>query len=145
MVREILIGTGHGVSIMLKIVALVGLLAVGSVMAHDAGADVEYLLTSSAADFHAHPSPASLDFRDVKLAHITAPNGNSQAMICGEFLAQEEGAEPVWQAFLTIRTSKYEQWLGAQAQALCNDRKRVDYDGGPDLSNDLKSRVMALR
>lgn len=130
---------------MLKIVAFLGLLAVGSAVARDADTEAEYLLASSAADFHAHQPPEAVDFREVKLAHITTPNGSSQAMICGEFLAKDEGAEPVWQAFLIIRTSKYEQWLGAQAQALCNDRKRVGYDGGPDLSNDLRSRVMALR
>jgi|GEM_PF-4561653 len=43
---------------------------------------------------------------------------------------------------VTIKTSKYEQWLGTQAATLCN--KASDSGSGVDLSNELKARLHKL-
>jgi|GEM_PF-3815399 len=69
----------------------------GSVLATDRAGDAEYLLTSSASDFHAHQPPTVIDFRQVHLASLQGPDGASQPVLCGEFLASEGSGKPSWQ------------------------------------------------
>ena len=121
---------------------LVVLATAGSAVAADRTGDAEYLLTSSASDFHAHRPPTVIDFRQVHLASVKGPDGASQSMLCGEFLASEGSGKPSWQPFVTVKTSKYEQWLGPQAATLCS--KASDAGSGEDLSNELKARLHKL-
>lgn len=103
---------------------------------------VEFLLTSAATDFHAHRPPDPVRFRDVRVGHVAAPDGEPQYMLCGQFLpAQEEGGAE-WIPFVTIKTSGYEQWLGATGYC---QGPEVVWDGGGDLSASLLSRLDSLR
>jgi hypothetical protein len=113
-----------------------------TVFAADQPGDADYLLTSSATDFHAHQPPTVIDFRRVHLVTAKASDGVTQPMLCGEFLASEGSGKPSWQPFVTIKTSKYEQWLGTQATTLCN--KASASRSGPDLSAELKARLHKL-
>jgi hypothetical protein len=46
--------------------------------------------------------------------------------------------------FATIKTSGYEQWIGAQAVGFCQ-RSSVIWDKAGDLSSSLQSRLDSLR
>lgn len=46
--------------------------------------------------------------------------------------------------FATIKTSDYEQWIGAQAAGFCK-HSPVIWDEAGDLSPSLQSRLDALR
>lgn len=105
---------------------------------------VKFLLTAAATDFHAHRPPDPVRFRDVRMGHVMTPGGEEQYMLCGEFLPAQEGGRAEWTPFATIKTSGYEQWLGAQAAGFCQ-RSSVIWDDTGDLSSSLQSRLDSLR
>jgi outer membrane PBP1 activator LpoA protein len=112
-----------------------------------ASAAEEFLLTKAAHDFHAHPQPSPNRFRNVRLGHRVNSNGASQYLLCGQFLTAE--AEAPWATFATIKTSSsgphgYEQWLGAQAQPICQS-STVTWSQDQDLAAQLQSRLESLR
>jgi hypothetical protein len=105
----------------------------------------QFLLTSAANDFHTHGPADRLRFREVRLGHSTARNGQVQYMLCGQFQPAHGGATAgEWMSFTTIKTSGYEQYIGAQAESFSNGRAVVWNKQG-DLSSALQSRVDALR
>jgi len=105
---------------------------------------VQFLLTSAAADFHAHRPPDPARFRDVRIGHVTAPDGETQYRLCGQFLPAQEAGKAEWTPFATIQTSGYEQYIGAQAAAYCDDSS-VTWDNVDDLSSSLQSRLASLQ
>jgi hypothetical protein len=105
---------------------------------------VEFLITSAAADFHTHRPPDPVRFRDVRIGHVMTAGGEEQYILCGQFLPAQGGANARWMHFATIKTSGYEQWIGAQAAAFCQ-RPSVVWDKEGDLSSSLQSRLDSLR
>jgi hypothetical protein len=65
-------------------------------------------------------------------------NGVEQYMLCGQFLSAN-GGKAEWTPFVTIKTSGYEQWNGAQAEGYCQ-RSSVIWDDAGDLSSSLQGR-----
>jgi hypothetical protein len=104
---------------------------------------VDFLLTSAATDFHTHAPPHASRFREVRSGYVTSEDGTKQYRLCGKFLPAEESGQAEWTPFATIKTSGYEQWLGAQAANYC-ERSSITWDEG-DLSAVLQSRLDALR
>ena len=79
---------------------------------------VQFLLTAAATDFHSQHRSHTLEFRNVQIGHEMNPAGKMQYILCGQFLPRpKEQAD--WTPFATIKTSGYEQWLGAQAASFC--------------------------
>ncbi|MGB2869357.1 MAG: hypothetical protein WBD36_12960 [Bacteroidota bacterium] len=72
------------------------------------------------------------------------PGGVEQYMLCGQFLPAQEGGKTEWMPFVTIKTSGYEQWIGAQALGFCQGSS-VIWDKVADLSSSLQSRLDSLR
>ncbi len=106
---------------------------------------VQFLLTAAATDFHTHRPPDPVRFREVRLGHTTTPDGEKQYLLCGQFLpAKEGGGNGEWMAFATIKTSGYEQYLGARVVSYCEDPS-VIWDKVNDLSSSLQSRLDSLR
>jgi len=105
---------------------------------------VQFLLEAAATDFHSHRPPDVIGFRDVRVGHVMTPDGAKQYMLCGEFLPAQHNGEVEWADFATIKTSGYEQWLGAQAAGLCQ-RKSIVWGKEGDLSSSLQSRFDSLR
>jgi hypothetical protein len=105
---------------------------------------VQFLLTAAATDFHTHRPPDPVRFRDVRIGHLTTPNGEEQYLLCGQFLPAPEGGKAEWTPFATIKTSGYEQWIGAQAAGFC-EPSSVIWDKEDDLSPSLQSRLDSLR
>jgi len=105
---------------------------------------VRFLLTAAAADFHTHRPPDPVRFRDVRIGHVMTPSGEEQYMLCGQFLPAQEGGKAEWTPFATIKTSDYEQWIGAQAAGFCQG-STVIWDKVGDLSSSLQSRLASLR
>src|SRR5215471_20446800 len=105
--------------------------------------DVEFLLTSAATDFHAHRPSPSVRFRDVRSGYVMTPDGTRQYMLCGQFLPAQDGGRAEWIPFVTIKTSGYEQYIGAQAADFCK-RSTTVWDKG-DWSASLQSRFDSSR
>jgi hypothetical protein len=105
---------------------------------------VQFLLTAAATDFRAHRPPDPVRFRHVRLGHVMTPSGDKQYLLCGQFLPAKEGGKAEWTPFATIKTSGYEQWIGAQTAAFCQDSS-VIWDKVTDLSSALQSRLDSLR
>jgi len=105
---------------------------------------VQFLLTAAATDFHTHRPPDPVRFRDVRIGHVMTPGGEEQYMLCGQFLPAQEGGKAEWTPFATIKTSGYEQWIGAQAAGFCQGSS-VIWDKVGDLSVSLQSRLDSLR
>jgi len=105
---------------------------------------VEFLLTSAATDFHTHRPPDPVRFRDVRIGHGMTSAGEKRYMLCGQFLPSQAGGAAEWTPFATIKTSGYEQWLGAQAASYCQNPSAI-WDKEGDLSTSLQSRLDALR
>jgi len=104
---------------------------------------VDYLLTSAANDFHTHRPPDPARFRDVRSGYVNTSAGPTHYRLCGEFLPAQAQGKAEWLPFATIKTSGYEQWLGAQAAGFCKDSS-VTWDKG-DLSAALQSRLDSLQ
>lgn len=105
---------------------------------------VQFLLTSAAADFHAHRPPDPVRFRNVRVGHMAAPGEAKRYILYGEFLPAKVGGKAEWTPFATIKTSGYEQYIGAPAAAWSKDASFV-WDTVGDLSSALQSRLDALR
>ena len=97
-----------------------------------------YLLESAAADFHEH-GPAPERFRNVRYGVVEGAGGGGMPLLCGEFQTADKGEE--WIAFATLKTSKYEQWIGKTS--FC-ERPAFGWDKD-DLSAELQRRVDALK
>lgn len=100
---------------------------------------VEFLLASAVADFETH-GPTASDVRNIRLGHATTADGEKQYVLCGEFLPAEEGGNAEWWSFATIKTSGYEQWIGAQAVGICQ-RSSIIWDEMGDLTLELRHRL----
>ena len=105
---------------------------------------VQFLLTAAATDFHTHRPPDPVRFRDVRIGHVTTQSGEKRYMLCGQFLPAQGGGNAQWTPFATIKTSGYEQWVGASAAGFCQGSS-VIWDNVGDLSSSLQSRLDALR
>jgi hypothetical protein len=118
----------------------------GQVSASDRQLDsvIQYLLAEAASDFHSHGPPSVAHVRNVRIGHVTTANGAKQYMLCGEFLPAQREGKVEWTPFVTIKTSGYEQWQGAQASSFCH-RSAVEWDGKGDLSSSLQNRLDSMR
>jgi hypothetical protein len=105
---------------------------------------VQFLLKSAATDLHTHRPPDPVRFRDVRIGHVGKADGEQQYMLCGQFLPSRAGDKADWTPFVTIKTSGYEQWIGAQAAVFCRDSS-VIWDKVDGLSSSLQSRLDSLR
>lgn len=105
---------------------------------------LEFLLSAAAEDFMTHLPPEPLEFREVKLGQLSNTNNNTLYILCGEFLVEEVKGQFEWIEFATLKTSGYEQWLGTQANGLCQQPSIV-WDAEGDLSALLMAQVNALR
>src|SRR5437867_8649912 len=105
---------------------------------------VQFLLTASPTDFRTHRPPDPVRFRSVRIGHVVTSSGKEQYMLCGQFLPAQEGGKAEWTPFATIKTSGYEQWIGAQAAGSCHGAS-VIWDRVGDLSSLLQSRLASLR
>lgn len=105
---------------------------------------VQFLLTAAASDFHVHGPSGPVRFRDVRVGHVMSPGAGIQYRLCGQFLQAQEEGKSRWMPFATIKTSGYEQWIGAQAAGWCQDSS-VTWDKVGDLSSSLQNRLDSLR
>lgn len=104
---------------------------------------MEFLLTSAATDFHAHPPVEAILLHNVRLGHVLLSDGAEQYMLCGELSSAKNSSNAERTSFATIKTSGYEQWIGAQAVGLCK-RDSIIWDSNSDLSSLLQSRVDSI-
>ncbi len=118
----------------------------GQVSASDGQLDsvIQYLLAEAASDFHSHRPPSVAHVRNVRLGHVATPDGAKQYMLCGEFLPAQREGKVEWTPFVTIKTSGYEQVIGAQAADLCH-RSTVVWDSEANLSSSLQTRLDSMR
>jgi hypothetical protein len=105
---------------------------------------VQFLITAAATDFHTQRPTDALQFRDVRVGHVMSPSGEKQYLLCGQFVSAGNGSKPEWIPFATIKTSGYEQWIGAQAVGYCQGAS-VIWDKVGDLSSELQKRLDSLR
>jgi hypothetical protein len=105
---------------------------------------VQFLLTAAATDFHTNRPPYLVRFRGLRIGHVMTSSGEEQYMLCGQFLPAQEGGKAEWTPFATIKTSGYEQWIGAQAAGFCQGSS-VIWDKVGDLSSSLQSRLDSLQ
>ena len=105
---------------------------------------VHFLLDLAAKDFHDHQPPVPLGFRNVQFKYLTNPNEEKTYIICGQFLNKDNQNKEEWTHFATIKTDPYEQWMGSNALAYCQDSKEITYTK-IDLSIALKSRYDSLQ
>lgn len=80
----------------------------------------------------------------MRIGHVLTPSGEKQYRLCGQFLPAQEAGKAEWTPFATIKTSNYEQCVGAQAAGFCQDSS-VIWDNVDDLSPSLLSRLDSLR
>ena len=78
------------------------------------------------------------------MGHVMNPKGEKQYLLCGQFVSAVKGSKPEWIPFATIKTSGYEQWIGAQAVGYCQGAS-VIWDKEADLSSELQKRFDSLR
>ena len=105
---------------------------------------VEFLLSSAATDFsRTRAESAVVRVREVRSGYSVTPDQGKQYLLCGSFSRVREGKAFGWIPFVTIRTSGYEQYTGAQAVSECA-RSSIVWDTG-DLSASLQSRLDAVR
>ena len=105
---------------------------------------VHNLLDMSAQDFYDHQPPVPVGFRNVQIKYLTKPDKEKTYLICGQFLDKDNDDKQEWTCFATIKTDPYEQWIGSNALAYCQDSKEIIYRK-IDLSIALKSRLDSLQ
>jgi hypothetical protein len=103
-----------------------------------ANAAVQELIVYASDDFHQHGPTGTTGFRNVRGGYLPTASGERQYMLCGEFQKNSE-----WVEFTTIKTSKYEQWIGGQSTTFCKSPEAKWMKG--DFSAPLQSRLASLR
>jgi len=96
------------------------------------------LVSWSASDFSDH-GPRAEKVRNVHVRYAEKDGGERSYMLCGQFLPAG-GTGVGWMQFATIKTDPYEQWIGGQAEALC-ERALPLSAGDDDLSAALQARL----
>ena len=102
----------------------------------------DFLISSSAADFTAHEQTRQTKVKKVHLRYTENDSGERTYMLCGKFQTANQAAKREWVDFATLKTEGYEQWLGAQAAALCKNARSSH--GSPDLSAALQSKLTVI-
>lgn len=105
--------------------------------------DVDYLLTSAATDFTRTRGSAPVRVREVRSGYIITPEQGKKYRLCGSFSRARDGEKVEWTPFATIRTTGYEQYIGANAVTECTRSSIVWYR--EDLSAALQRRLDAIR
>jgi hypothetical protein len=128
-----------------QILACIALLGVAiSTHAHDSGDSLqavqESLVSWAASDFTTHGNRPE-KVRNVHVRYSENDTGERSYMLCGQFLPAS-GAKASWTHFATIKTDPYEQWIGSQAEALC-ERALPLSASDVDLSSELQARLNA--
>ena len=98
----------------------------------------ESLVSWSASDFADH-GPHPEEVRNVHVRYAEKDSGERSYMLCGQFLPTG-GDSASWTQFSTVKTDPYEQWIGGQAESLC-ERALPLSAGADDLSSVLQSRL----
>lgn len=93
-----------------------------------------FLIQSAAADFRSHVAPTGVSFRNVHPGVMRGDNGSTVSLICGEFRTSDD--VDAWEAFATLHTEGYENWLGAAAASYCHQPNTV-LDANRDLADVL--------
>lgn len=102
---------------------------------------VQFLITSAATDFKEH-KPVPTKFRAVRIGYLPEPKNQKQYMLCGEASVLTEDQKESWMPFSTIKTSGYEQYLGATSY--CQNPAAV-WDARMDLAAALQSKFDSLK
>ena len=102
--------------------------------------NVQFLVAAASADFHQQNRETALRFRKTYFGQSANASGEQLFLLCGEF---QQASQNEWTPFVTIRTSGYEQWIGAQATAFCNDTT-ITWHREQDLSAVLQSEYDGL-
>ena len=105
---------------------------------------VQFLLASAASDFRTHGPSGPLRFRDVRVGRVTPATGEYHYMLCGQFRPAQGTGTVEWTPFVTIKTSGYEQYIGAQADAAYCQHPGVTWDRTDDMSSSLQRQVDSL-
>ncbi len=103
----------------------------------------QFLLGAAAADFHEHRPPDPARFRSVRVGYVPTPEGDPRYFMCGQFTTEAQGDAAQWTAFVTIKTTPYEHWIGAFATEFVRNPAIVWYEAG-DLSSALAQKLDAL-
>ena len=98
----------------------------------------ESLVAWSASDFVEH-GPRPRQVRNVHVRYAVKDTGERSYMLCGQFLPST-GTEPDWLHFSTIKTDPYEQWIGGQAEGIC-ERATPLSESVEDLSSALQVKL----
>lgn len=105
---------------------------------------VEFLLASAATEIsHMQSLARPVRFREVRSGYLMSSATERSYMLCGSFSPAQGTGEARWIPFVTIKTSGYEQYLGAQAVGFCT-RSSATWDKR-DLSSALQSRFDSMR
>jgi hypothetical protein len=102
--------------------------------------DVQFLLASSAADFHAHPPEGTVRFREVRAVR----RGTNQVLVCGKYLAGTDADGAPGTPFVTVKTSGYELYIGSQSEAAWCVGDSLAWNPG-DLSATLQQQFDSLK
>ena len=103
---------------------------------------VESLMTWAATDFRAQQAPKPVRFQRVQSGSVPVAGAERQYRLCGEYSPSSQG-DADWIPFATIKTSRYEQWLGGSALGYCNDTALVR--DAENLSARMLSRFDSVR
>jgi len=82
---------------------------------------------------------APIRVREVRTGYMVAADQSKQYRMCGSFSRARDGEKSEWMPFVTIRTSGFEQYVGAQAVSECT-RTAIVWEKG-DLSATLQRRL----
>ena len=94
------------------------------------------LIQFAADDFRQHVAAQGVRFRGVHAGDLRGDNGRIRHILCGEFRAPDQDG---WNAFATIQTEPYENWLGSSAEVHCQQRG-LALESKRDLSDALNAR-----
>lgn len=105
----------------------------------------QFLISSCASDFQQQSQTDAIQFRESHNGYLKTSNGKKLFCLCGQFKSTTTDKQDKWIPFATIKTSGYEQYLGPQALAFCNDSTMVWDSGNNDLSLALEAKLAYLK
>lgn len=103
---------------------------------------VDFLIVTAAKDFTLAGAPAPTHVRTARLGRLHKNDGTDIFFLCGSVMPAGKHGTANWLPFATIKTSDYEQWLGAQAKGFCEQPGIAWFNGdlAPRLEAQFKAR-----
>lgn len=105
---------------------------------------VKSLIGFAAYEFNKYQKPLPTAFRNLQIKYALKTNKEMVYLLCGQFKTEDKQNSSDWIDFTTIITDPYEQWIGSNGVAFCENSIEIQITAA-NLSAELMKKISTLQ